>query len=335
MANDFLAFAGAGGANVLTQAAYVALAARTAGFSAGTARSQELNKVWRQSSIIAAAVAQAVSDITGQDAIDNGTTATLTAMFKAAFAAASNAVVGSSSNLKASVGAPTTSTNITAAVIIVNASLGGNTYSLPNFNKPINLATVGVGGMDVGLAPVSGYVAVYAIYNPTTGVSGLLATDATAAAQPEVYGGANMPAGFTASSLVSVWGTNASRQFVIGSQTGREITMATNSTFTTSTVQASLTSFSIAAVVPKNAVACRGDMTAGSSALGAGATTVYSGASIEIGRAALGMTTATAGATQVASFPNIPILTAQTLYYRASVSAGTLVLVLGLCAYTF
>ncbi|MFZ5936575.1 hypothetical protein ACOKS3_17310 [Pseudomonas sp. HS6-2] len=83
--NDFLSFAGGSGANVLTQAAYVALSStRSNGFTSGTANSQQLNKVWRQSSVIAASVAQAISDLTGQDAVDDGTTATLTAMFKSA-----------------------------------------------------------------------------------------------------------------------------------------------------------------------------------------------------------------------------------------------------------
>lgn len=82
--NDFLPFAGGAGSNVLTQSAYAALAARTAGFSAGTAQSPQLNKVWRQSSIMSAVLAQLIVDNTGQDAIDDGTTATLLANLKSA-----------------------------------------------------------------------------------------------------------------------------------------------------------------------------------------------------------------------------------------------------------
>jgi hypothetical protein len=75
--NDFLPFGGAAGANVMTQANYAALAARTAGFSAGTANSAQLNKVWRQSSLIAAVVGQVISDWSGGDAVDDGTIANL------------------------------------------------------------------------------------------------------------------------------------------------------------------------------------------------------------------------------------------------------------------
>ena len=82
MANDFLVFGGAGGANVITQAAYAALGARTSGFSSGTANSAQCNKTWRQSSIMAAVLAQFISDRTGQDVLDDGTTATILANLK-------------------------------------------------------------------------------------------------------------------------------------------------------------------------------------------------------------------------------------------------------------
>lgn len=84
--NDFLPFAGGAGSNVLTQAAYAALAARTAGFSSGVAKSAELNKVWRQSSIMSAVLAQLIADNTGADVVDDGTTATILANLKIATA---------------------------------------------------------------------------------------------------------------------------------------------------------------------------------------------------------------------------------------------------------
>jgi hypothetical protein len=76
---DFLPFASAAGANVITQAAYVGQPWQTGGFSAGLAQSIQLNKVWRQSSIIASVVAQAICDVTGQTVIDDGTIATIEA----------------------------------------------------------------------------------------------------------------------------------------------------------------------------------------------------------------------------------------------------------------
>jgi len=89
--NDFLPFAVGGSANVVTQAAYAALASTLlqTGFTAGVAPSVQLNKVWRQSSIMAAVIAQFIVAETGQTAIDDGTTATLLANFTAAIVAAS------------------------------------------------------------------------------------------------------------------------------------------------------------------------------------------------------------------------------------------------------
>lgn len=77
--NDFLTFGAAAGANVMTQADYADLAARLNGFSSGTAKSAQLNKAWRQSSIISAMVAQFIADQSGQNAVDDGTINTLKA----------------------------------------------------------------------------------------------------------------------------------------------------------------------------------------------------------------------------------------------------------------
>ena len=53
----------------------------------GVAQSAQLNKVWRQSSIMAAVLAQFISDRTGQDVLDDGTTATILANLKLSAAA--------------------------------------------------------------------------------------------------------------------------------------------------------------------------------------------------------------------------------------------------------
>jgi hypothetical protein len=77
--NDFLVFGGGAGANVITQVTYSGLATRTSGFQSGVAQSAQLNKVWRQSSIMAAVLGQFIADQTGQDALDDGTIAALQA----------------------------------------------------------------------------------------------------------------------------------------------------------------------------------------------------------------------------------------------------------------
>lgn len=84
--NDFLPFALDSGANVLAQADYSALTARSTGFTAGTARSAELNKVWRQAAFAVSSIAQFMADYTGSDVLDDGNSANFKALFTKAVA---------------------------------------------------------------------------------------------------------------------------------------------------------------------------------------------------------------------------------------------------------
>ena len=70
--NEFKPFSIAGGANVISQADYEALSALSTGFSSGVAKSNEINKVLRQSTFIAAAIAQFVSDKANVNVMDDG-----------------------------------------------------------------------------------------------------------------------------------------------------------------------------------------------------------------------------------------------------------------------
>lgn len=78
--NDFLPYAVGGSANVLTQSAYAGSATLLAnGLQSGIVPSNQINKTLRQPSIIAAVIGQLIADVTGQNATDDGTTATLEA----------------------------------------------------------------------------------------------------------------------------------------------------------------------------------------------------------------------------------------------------------------
>lgn len=85
--NDFKPFAADGAANVIPQSGYTSLPALVTGFQAGEAFSAQCNKVWRQSSIIAAVIGQFIVDKTGEDAVDDGTIGTLLSQLEAAIAA--------------------------------------------------------------------------------------------------------------------------------------------------------------------------------------------------------------------------------------------------------
>ncbi|MNG58367.1 hypothetical protein D3C79_190630 [compost metagenome] len=75
--NEFLPFGTAANANVIPNADYQALPARTGGFSSGVAKSEQMNSVWRQSSVIASVLAQFIADKSGNDVLDDGNTAVL------------------------------------------------------------------------------------------------------------------------------------------------------------------------------------------------------------------------------------------------------------------
>lgn len=231
-------------------------------------------------------------------------------------------VVGQVRNLAMNVSAASASATATADEIIVESALGGLRYCIPNFNKTINLATTGAGGMDTGTPPASGFVALYAIYSPATGASALLATNATSAVQPEVYGGANMPAGYAASALVSVVPTNASGQFVILNQQDRTVSMLGVAMFSTSTTAGTPTIVNNLAV-PLNARFCSGFMQPGASAAGNIALSLYA-TSAGGGAKILAQTISGSGSIAV-PFERLRIVTAQRAYYTGS-GSGTVTL---------
>jgi hypothetical protein len=156
--NDFLPFANGGGANVLTQAQYAALTTLlSGGYQSGVANSAQMNKTLRQSSIMAAVLGQFIANQSGQNAVDDGTTATLLANLSAAVgvAARQNPVLTDTgaanayavANLSAFTAYPTVS-GLTIDVSIANANTGASTLNVDGLGaKPI---------LGLGLQPLQG-----------------------------------------------------------------------------------------------------------------------------------------------------------------------------------
>jgi hypothetical protein len=182
--NDFLPFGGGAGANVIDQATYAALTARLAGFQSGVAQSAQLNKVWRQSSIMAAVLAQFIVDQTGSDAIDEGTIATLLANLKQAIPNTVNAVGVDTENKLNGVNSPNLLFNgsgefgaagwfLSGPFIQLNDAAGGygsyfaSTSSLSSFTNSCASPHVQIGagvsicaGIDVANGATSGAVSI-------------------------------------------------------------------------------------------------------------------------------------------------------------------------------
>ncbi|CAB5279527.1 putative exported phage protein [Burkholderia multivorans] len=170
--NDFLPFATGPGANVVDQATYAALGALTTGFLSGTAQSAQVNKVCRQSSIMAAVIAQFIVAQTGQAAVDDGTTATLLANFTKAVNAASKQRVilpdsGSVNAYAAANPVPMTSlptvSGIVQTISVKTTNTGASTYSPDGLaSRPIfGLGGVALQGGEMvanGIATLVSYV---------------------------------------------------------------------------------------------------------------------------------------------------------------------------------
>ena len=167
--NDFQTFAAAGGANVISQATYLALAAKANGFQSGIAGSAQLNKVWRQSSIMSSMIGQFICDEANTNAVDDGTIATLEANFILALQAVTlikvtgtlNLYVNPSSGSDANNGLSLTSAfrTIQAAAnsafanynfgnnpLIINLAAGTYSAGVTIYNMPVGCTAINITG---------------------------------------------------------------------------------------------------------------------------------------------------------------------------------------------
>lgn len=126
---DFLPFATGGGANVMSQADYAAAAFVAAGFAAGIAPSSQLNKVWRQSAFVSAAIAQYIQNQLNVDVLDNGDLAGFIANLTNAIATGAAikpaAVIAASANVNIAVNQYALGFARVAGIAALNAQLPG------------------------------------------------------------------------------------------------------------------------------------------------------------------------------------------------------------------
>ncbi|NTZ94855.1 phage tail protein [Pseudomonas koreensis] len=230
------------------------------------------------------------------------------------------AEVGAMRNLRISLPVAASVATVTADQLIIEQP-GGAQYKLSNLNLSLDLTTVGAGGMDTGIAPASGSVGIYVIYNPELKVAKLLGVNATLSTAPEIYAGTNMPAGYSASALVSVWQTGASRLMNPGIQHQRSISIA-RTVVLENGMSMSPTPISLASVVPKNAKTVGGYIHyIGSADFPGGGSLGLSPDVTEVGMKACGIG-GIVGLGVLSPFSDLVMATPQTIYYRlyASVS---------------
>ncbi len=239
------------------------------------------------------------------------------------------AVVGSTRRLAANQAAAGANLTITADEIVVESALGGLPYRLSGFSQTFNTTNTGVNGMDTGTVPLNGYVGIYAIYSPATGATATLGINATSVVAPSVYNGANMPAGYAASALISVVPTDGSGNIKPLTQRDRLISIGAATILSTSTgTGPTLTSINASGAIPPSAVWATGAVSvsptsgqaAGSAQMGV---TIYSGLSTSttgVGASSVGAIVG-AGLGGQGTYA-VQVTVPQTLYYTNSISSG-------------
>jgi phage-related tail fiber protein len=221
--------------------------------------------------------------------------------------------VGETRNLRVSLSTASSVASLTADYVIVEQP-GTANYKLTNVNLSIDLTVVGAGGMDVGPSPASGSVGIYVIYNPETKISKLIGVNATSVSIPEIYTGNNLPSGYTASALISVWQTNANRLLVAGSQFQRQISIARMPVVSNGTAL-TWTPVSLVSVVPKNTKSVGGYVHyIGSTANAGGGYLGLASDASGVGLKAFGIG-GTPGLGVLGSFSDLTVTTPQTIFY--------------------
>lgn len=177
--NNFLAWAIGGAANVLSQVAYAALGEKNNGYADSVKFPAEAaNKIFRQSSVISATVAQFIADA-GFDALDDGDLPTLLANFKSALAS-SGARAVSKTFIQFTAGGGHAVAVVSGTFFGVLCS-GGTTIS-------INMSANGANGLDVGAIANNTWYSIWAILKDSDGtVAGLASIQATAPTLPAGY----------------------------------------------------------------------------------------------------------------------------------------------------
>lgn len=217
MSNDFLPFAVGGSANVTPQATYAANTALTqGGFQSGIAKSPDMNKVCRQSSIMAAVLAQFIVARTGANATDDGTTATLLANLLLSSAAVNGDATKTFSVAPATqsqhavqlqqVGHGQCRLSVTSTTVLTLKPYNGNNVIVNGV--PLQLPSAGVTYTLSGLAAST----LYYVYLSGNTASPVLSVSATT----HVTGtnGVEVKSGDATQTLVGLVRTNASTQFV-------------------------------------------------------------------------------------------------------------------------
>jgi hypothetical protein len=230
-----------------------------------------------------------------------------------AVVAASAAITGTCRNLIGSAAGGTKTASWTADQLVAMTALSGSPIVGTGLALAFNGAVTGAGGMDTGATPTSGNIYIYAIYKPGTGWS-TVGTIAGSGAQ--IYGGANMPSGYTHSCLIWSGVTDASAFIRIFHQQDRIISGIPQGVLSNATGVTSFTSQSVSLVVPPNAKTVTGYCALTTAA---NRNMVVAGDAAGVGYRRMSIASAGSmdGFTGGASYRSVPLITPQTIYWKS------------------
>lgn len=184
----------------------------------------------------------------------------------------------------------------------------------------INAGTTGANGLDTGTQAASTWYYLWAIGKLDGTQAGLLSTSSTSP---------TMPSGYAYKALLGAVYSNSSTQFVTFWQAGSKVACADTNIFTSQAAVASLTSQSLASVVPPTARRVKGTMgmvaTTGPTGAGVGVAGDANGTGAEYFNAigtGSGGATALLDSFQRSAPYNVPLIASQTVYWIGAISSG-------------
>lgn len=222
-----------------------------------------------------------------------------------------SATVGEARGVRMEIASASATATVQADELVVKNALGGAGWSVANVSVPLNLGTVGAGGMNTGTAPANGYVAIYVLHNSQAKTTAAVAVNASKEIAAEVFAGPWPSGGFSASALVAVVPTDGAGRMLPVVVRGRLVAPAPTQPYL-GTAAVSMAPVSLVGSVPRNAVSAEGLFSVRSSQAGAISIELYAtpnGIGIKRNTATLPAN----GASSI-MFEGLPLVTRQLMY---------------------
>jgi ABC-type transporter Mla subunit MlaD len=144
---EFLPVAVASGANVDSQGSFAGATYQLVGFTTGTARATQANKVWRQSSMMSSAWANVIVNIMGQNVLDDGNLPNLVSQLTATVQQIASAAITASGLLARIIAAEANIVALQASVAGLNQTVGNLSGQVSSLAARMSQAEGNIGNL--------------------------------------------------------------------------------------------------------------------------------------------------------------------------------------------